>query len=69
MTDEPQFPLVQIHEAGLNIQTAPSGEKVLFIGPLVLALPLDDENARAVAAELTGGLVLASAADLPKAAA
>ncbi len=59
-------PLVRLPLAGasLRVEHEPGGDgRALIVGPIALelVLPLDGENARMVARELSGGIEIASA--------
>jgi hypothetical protein len=66
-----QLPVMQIPLAGANIKIVPGeqpGEKTVIVGPIVISfvLALSADGARSVATDLTGGIQLATAADIPK---
>jgi hypothetical protein len=56
--------LLELQGVDLDVAALPGGGKALVIGPFLmkLALPLDEENAAAVARELTGAKVLVAPA-------
>jgi hypothetical protein len=57
---EMQFPLVPVQGVQLRMERAGSGERVLLIGPLVLALPLSGGSEQWLRGQLEGaGIVVA----------
>jgi hypothetical protein len=57
---EMQFPLVPVQGVQLRMERAGSGERVLLIGPVVLALPLSGGSEQWLRGQLEGaGIVVA----------
>ena len=62
----PQIPFVPIGGAGIGVGRDPQGRPTIFVGPLVLAIPLEGDAARTIAAALSeAGIIVAGPGDLP----
>jgi hypothetical protein len=61
-----QIPAVVISNVGLRVDALPNGEKMLVIGPLVLALPLDVGAQKWVSDNLASSkIAIVSAGEMP----
>jgi hypothetical protein len=60
-----RVPLVKIETAEIRLDSMPNGNKVMLIGPVMLALPLSPENQRFLKEQMSG-IVIAAPGDLLK---
>lgn len=61
---EIQIPLIPLNNVSLMVQDQPNGDKVILMGPIMLALPVNEDAKKAIVEQLTG-ITIAGADTLP----